>query len=121
MPIELLIDKSLFAYIIGIVGSTKNPNEEPDQGEMKLVERYITQENLEGRKSLGPVQELQDMSRVAELQGAGRWDEAKQILGKWEREDKMRARRYAMKYLDVADLEELLQLKKAGKTEYEAQ
>ena len=102
------------------VGSTKNPNEQPDEEEIKLVERYITKENLEGRKSLGPVKEMEDMSRVVELQEAGKWDESKQILDKWKREDKVRAKMQAMKYLDLADLEELVQLKKAGKTEYEA-
>ena len=105
---------------LGFVGSAKNPSEQPDEEEMKLVEKLITQEDLEGRKLYGTVEMMEDYTRAGELRQAGHKEEAKRIIDKYERLDKVQAKRHAMKYLDVADLEELLQLKKAGKTEYEA-
>ena len=102
------------------VGSAENPSEQPDEEEMKLVEKLITQEDLEGRKLYGTVEMMEDYTRAGELRQAGHKEDAKRIIDKYERLDKVQAKRHAMKYLDVADLEELLQLKKAGKTEYEA-
>ena len=87
---------------------------------MWYIDNHITCDKLGGRDPFYFNLEMeQDYERMTEARERGDEKEAKRLYEKHKRKDKERAKKFAMTYLDEADLEELLQLKKAGK-DYQA-